>query len=154
MLAKKPLTVSERHARFVYPPFTINVAGTVKWGPMMIIGTHVVLYSANAEADRIFIRDVVGFGSVDAGEGWLIFALPPSELAVHPGNSGGSTELFLLCDDLEPEIARLAALGAVCTPPTDAGWGRLTYVSLPSGAQLGLYQPRHARPSRAPSAPY
>lgn len=113
----------------------------------MISGTHVVLYSANADADRAFIRDVLGFANVDAGDGWLIFALPPSELAVHPGESGGSAEFFLMCEDIDAEVVRLAAQGVRCEPPANAGWGRLTHLSLPSGARLGLYQPRHARPS-------
>ena len=147
LLAKNPLTVSERHAPNVYLPFTINVARAAKSGAMMINGAHVVLYSVSADADRIFIRDTLGFGSVDAGEGWLVFALPPSELAVHPDDNAGSAELFLLCDDVDLEIARLAALGVTCAPPTNAGWGRLTYLGLPSGARIGLYQPRHPRPN-------
>jgi hypothetical protein len=113
----------------------------------MISGAHVVLYSANAGADRAFIRDVLAFGSVDAGDSWLIFALPPTELAVHPSDGGGSAELFLMCEDIDAEIARLAALDVTCAQPSNARWGRLTYLSLPSGARLGLYQPRHARPS-------
>lgn len=105
----------------------------------MIIGSHVIVYSRDAEADRAFIRDVLGFASVDAGGGWLIFALPPSEVAVHPDESGGRHELYLMCDDLEATMARLG----VSAPVTEQRWGRLVHIDLPSGAQLGLYQPKH-----------
>jgi len=112
----------------------------------MIIGAHVVLYSVNAADDRAFLRDALGFAHVDAGDGWLILRLPPSEVAVHPAETNCSPEFYLLTDDVDAEIARLAARGAACTPVQDAGWGRLTQLTLPSGAQLGLYEPRHARP--------
>jgi hypothetical protein len=112
----------------------------------MITGAHVVLYSVNAETDRAFIRDVLGLAYVDAGDGWLIFQLPPAETAVHPAEAGSSVELYLLTDDLMAEVARLTARGVECASPTNAGWGLLTYLTLPSGARLGLYQPRHAQP--------
>ena len=112
----------------------------------MINGAHVVLYSKDAEADRAFLRDVLGFPHVDAGHGWLLFALPEAEAAVHPSESP-SHELFLMCDDLEAEMARLAGLSVACEAPTDQRWGRLTYLALPGGGRLGLYQPRHVRPS-------
>jgi len=112
----------------------------------MINGAHVVLYSVNAEADRAFIRDVLGFAHIDAGDNWLIFRLPPAEVAVHPGSAGDGHELFLMCDDVAAEIMRLTAAGVACGPINDPGWGRLTTIDLPSGAQLGLYEPRHERP--------
>jgi len=112
----------------------------------MINGAHVVIYSRDAEADRAFLRDVLGFPHVDAGGGWLIFALPPSELAVHPAETGGREQLYLLCDDLDATVARLADRGIACgeilTPP----WGRLTSIMLPGGGVLGLYQPTHPQP--------
>ncbi len=112
----------------------------------MITGAHIVLYSANAAADRNFLRDVMGFAHVDAGDGWLIFRLPPAEAAVHPGDVDDRHELMLMTDDVGAEVARLAALGVACGPIVDRGWGRLTSIALPSGGQLGLYQPRHAQP--------
>lgn len=105
----------------------------------MIIGAHTILYSRDAEADRAFIRDVLGFTSVDAGGGWLIFALPPSEVAVHPDDAGGRHELYLMCDDIEATAARLG----VTSPITELRWGRVTHIDLPSGAQIGLYEPKH-----------
>ena len=108
----------------------------------MITGTHVMFYSKNAEADRAFLRDVLGFGHVDAGGGWLIFALPPAEVAIHPAPRA-SAEFYLMCDDVDAEIARLTALGRACDPITEERWGRLTRITLPSGAMLGLYQPKH-----------
>ena len=112
----------------------------------MINGAHVVVYSKDAEADRAFLRDVLGFPHVDAGHGWLIFALPEAEAAVHP-SEGSSQALFLMCDDLEAEMARLGELSIACEAPSQQRWGLLTYITLPSGGRLGLYQPRHARPS-------
>ena len=112
----------------------------------MITGMHAVIYTKDAEADRAFFRDVLGFPSVDAGGGWLIFATPPSEVAVHPAEVNDRHEMFLLCDDVEREIARLKGKGIACGPVSDEGWGRLTSVSLPGGGRLGLYEPRHARP--------
>jgi len=109
----------------------------------MINGAHVILYTPEADADRAFLRDVLQFKSVDAGRGWLIFALPPAEVAVHPSEHGASHEFYLMCDDVTAEVARLAAQGVVCEPITEQGWGRLTHVHLPSGAHLGLYQPQH-----------
>jgi hypothetical protein len=101
-----------------------------------------VLFSADAEADRRFFQDVLELGSVDAGGGWLIFALPPAEAAVHPGDGPGS-ELYLMCDDVAAEIARLDDRGVRCSEIEDAGWGSVVKISLPSGAEIGLYQPRH-----------
>jgi catechol 2,3-dioxygenase-like lactoylglutathione lyase family enzyme len=109
----------------------------------MIIGAHTVIYTPNPEADRAFFRDVLGMSSVDAGGGWLIFAVPPSEVAFHPGESNGRHELYLMCDDVNAEIARLGQKGVACGPVNDEGWGLLTSISLPGGGRLGLYQPRH-----------
>jgi catechol 2,3-dioxygenase-like lactoylglutathione lyase family enzyme len=104
-----------------------------------IIGAHTIIYSRDAEADRSFIRDVLGFDSVDAGGGWLIFALPPAEVAVHPDGEGDRHELYLMCDDIE---ATAASLG-ISEPITEVRWGRLLHIDLPSGAKLGLYEPKH-----------
>jgi|SRR6516225_2033510 hypothetical protein len=90
-----------------------------------------------------FFRDVLGFSSVDAGGGWLIFAAPPSELACHPAESNGKHELYLMCDDLRAEIARLGEKGIACGPVSDQGWGLLSTVRLPGGGDLGLYEPHH-----------
>jgi catechol 2,3-dioxygenase-like lactoylglutathione lyase family enzyme len=95
---------------------------------------HAVVYTRNAEADRAFFRDVLGFSSVDAGGGWLIFAAPPSELACHPAESNGKQELYLMCDDLQAEIAHLGEKGIACGPVSDQGWGLLSTVRLPGGA--------------------
>lgn len=112
----------------------------------MISGAHVVIYSKDAEADRAFLRDVLGLSHVDAGHGWLIFALPPSELAVHPGETGGTEQLFLMCDDLAATMAELGANGVACSEVQAQPWGRLTTITLPGGGPLGLYQPDHPRP--------
>ena len=112
----------------------------------MISGAHVVLYSRDAEADRAFLRDVLGLAHVDAGHGWLIFALPPSEVAVHPAETGGSEQLFLICDDLDATMAVLADKGVACGAIETPRWGRLTRIALPGGGTLGLYEPRHPRP--------
>ena len=112
----------------------------------MINGAHVILYSRDAEADRAFIRDVLAFDHLDVGHGWLLFKLPPAELAVHPTEGPDSHELYLMCDDVEAVTARLAAHGVACDPPTTQGWGRSTHITLPGGGRLGLYQPRHTRP--------
>ena len=108
----------------------------------MIFGAHLVLYSTDAEADRAFLADILGFGSVDAGGGWLIFALPPAEAAVHPAESAAA-ELYLMCDDLEAEMRALAERGVTPSPVEEARWGSITKIRLPSGAEVGLYQPRH-----------
>ena len=111
----------------------------------MIKWVHAIIYSRNAEADRAFFRDVLGFPSVDAGGGWLIFATPPAEVACHPG-SNGKHELYLMCDDVKTEVARLTDKGIACGPVSDEGWGLLSSVRLPGGGDLGLYEPRHATP--------
>jgi catechol 2,3-dioxygenase-like lactoylglutathione lyase family enzyme len=109
----------------------------------MIFGTHIVVYSKNAGADREFLRDVLGFKSVDAGHGWLIFALPPAEAAFHPSNESGVSEFYLMCDDLEAEMASLTEKGVRFSEVQEARWGSITKMSLPGGGQIGLYQPKH-----------
>jgi hypothetical protein len=110
----------------------------------MIFGAHVILTSEDATADRNFFRDVLRYPSVDAGQDWLIFKLPPAELAVHPGGEDGSHELYLMCDDLAAEMTALAEKGVRCAPVEEARWGSVTKIQLPGGAQVGLYQPKHA----------
>ncbi|PJN35983.1 extradiol dioxygenase [Streptomyces sp. CB02959] len=110
----------------------------------MISGSHVILHSQDAPADRAFLRDVLGFPGVDAGGGWLIFKLPPAEVAVHPTDDAPRHELYLMCDDLHAELDRLRAQGVGATRPvSEQRWGLLTAVRLPSGAELPLYQPLH-----------
>jgi len=110
----------------------------------MIFGMHTILYSKNADAVRAFFRDVLEFPSVDAGHGWLIFATPPSELAVHPVEGPGYAELYLLCEDLESTVRFLQRKGVEFPSPiTDQRWGRLVQIRLPDGQTLGLYQPSH-----------
>jgi catechol 2,3-dioxygenase-like lactoylglutathione lyase family enzyme len=113
------------------------------WEGPMISGTHVVVYSKNAEADRAFFRDVLEFPSVDAGHGWLIFALPPAEAAFHPSEENGAHELYIMCDDLKAEMASLAAKDEMCSAVQEARWGSITKVRLPGGGEIGLYQPKH-----------
>lgn len=112
----------------------------------MIFGAHLVIFSQDAESDRAFLRDVLGLSSVDAGHGWLIFALPPAELAVHPGEGASPHELFLMCDDLAAEIAALAAKGVRCSTVEEPRWGSVTKIQLPGGGEIGLYQPKHPSP--------
>jgi len=110
----------------------------------MISGAHVVVYSKNAEADRAFFRDILGFKSVDAGHGWLIFALPPTEAAFHPSEVDGVHELYFMCDELKTEMASLAKKGVTFSKVEEARWGSITKMRLPSGGNVGLYQPKHA----------
>src|SRR3954449_2054685 len=109
----------------------------------MISGAHVIVYSKDAEADRAFLRDVLGFPSVDAGRGWLIFALPPAEVAVHPDERNDKHELYFMCDDLDATIADLTGRGVRCSEVEHAGWGSMTSITLPGGGKVGVYQPRH-----------
>ncbi|MGX1778614.1 VOC family protein [Nocardia brasiliensis] len=112
----------------------------------MINGAHVIIYSRDVEADRSFFRDVLGYPHVDAGGGWLIFKLPPAEIAVHPVEDRESHELFLMCDDVEATVEELTTKGVEFTRPvTDEGWGLMTALRLPGGGDVGLYEPRHAR---------
>ena len=116
----------------------------------MISGAHMLIYSTDADADRAFFRDVLGFPAVDAGEGWLIFALPPAEIAVHPAAENDGHEVYLICDDVEAAIEDLKAHNVGCTPVADEGWGLLTHVTLPGDGTLGLYQARHPVAYKAP----
>jgi catechol 2,3-dioxygenase-like lactoylglutathione lyase family enzyme len=110
----------------------------------MIEGAHVILYSRDAEADREFLRGALGFASVDAVDGWLIFALPPVEVAVHPTEGEPKHEFYLTCDDIEGTLADLSARGVeLARAVSDEGWGRLAAVKMPSGGELSLYEPRH-----------
>ena len=109
----------------------------------MVFGAHVIVYSKDAEADRAFLRDVLGLSSVDAGHGWLIFALPPAEVAVHPAEDGGRHELYWMCDDLKAEIAALAVKGIRCSKVHEERWGSITMIGLPGGGEIGLYEPKH-----------
>jgi catechol 2,3-dioxygenase-like lactoylglutathione lyase family enzyme len=111
----------------------------------MITGGHIIIYSRDAEADRAFFRDVLNYPHVDAGGGWLIFKLPPSEVAVHPADGVPAHELYLMCDDVNTTVAELTSTGVRCAEVTDEGWGLLTRIRLPGGGELGLYQPRHPR---------
>jgi hypothetical protein len=109
----------------------------------VIDGVHVLIYSREADGVRSFFRDVFGRASVDAGDGWLIFALPPAELAVHPTDGSAYHELYLMCDDIEETIRDLETRGVRCSPVKDEGWGLMTSLQLPGGEELGLYEPRH-----------
>jgi catechol 2,3-dioxygenase-like lactoylglutathione lyase family enzyme len=117
----------------------------------MIFGAHVIVFSKDAPADRAFFRDVLGYSSVDAGHDWLIFELPPGELAVHPADDDLGNELYLMCDDLLAEIATLRAKGVRTSVVEEARWGSMTKIQLPGGAQIGLYQPKH--PTALPPRP-
>jgi hypothetical protein len=105
----------------------------------------VILYSTDDAADRAFFRDILGFDSVDAGHGWLIFALPPAELAVHPGDAP-SQGLYFMCEDVAAEMSSLAEKGIECSAIEEARWGSVTTFQLPGGAEVGLYQPKHPSP--------
>jgi hypothetical protein len=109
----------------------------------MISGAHFVLYSKDADADRAFFKDVLRLRSVDAGHGWLIFALPPSEAAFHPADDNQSCEMYLMCDDVRAEMTTLSAKGISCSAVEELRWGTVTKISLPGGGRLGLYQPKH-----------
>ena len=109
----------------------------------MIFGAHVIVYSKDATADRAFFKKVFGFSSVDAGGGWLIFALPPAEMAVHPAEGSDRHELFFVCADLNTEIAALREKGVKCSEVQEERWGSITRIRLPGGGELGLYQPKH-----------
>jgi catechol 2,3-dioxygenase-like lactoylglutathione lyase family enzyme len=111
----------------------------------VITGAHAIIFSQDADATRAILRDVLGLDKhVDVGGGWLIFALPPAEVAVHPDEHGGRHELYFMCDDINATVERLKAKGAEFTAPvTDQGWGLLTSVKMPGGGELGIYEPRH-----------
>jgi hypothetical protein len=112
----------------------------------MIFGAHAIVYSQDATADRAFFRDVLRLSSVDAGQGWLIFALPPAELAVHPADANAGHELYLMSDDLEADITALGNRGVQCSEVEEERWGSVTRIQLPGGGEVGLYQPKHPSP--------
>jgi catechol 2,3-dioxygenase-like lactoylglutathione lyase family enzyme len=111
----------------------------------VITGAHAIIYSKDADKDRAFFRDVLGFKWVDSGDGWLIFRLPPSEIAFHPARKE-MHELFLITEDVKKAVKDLKTKGIACEPVEDQGWGLLTRLKLPGGGMLGLYQPKHAQP--------
>ena len=112
----------------------------------MITGAHSIIYSKEPEADRAFLRDVLQFPHVDVGGGWLIFGLPPAEVAVHPGEENDVHEFYLMCDDVKAFVADMKKRRIVCSEIHQQPWGMLTQVTLPGGGKLGVYQPRHDRP--------
>jgi catechol 2,3-dioxygenase-like lactoylglutathione lyase family enzyme len=113
----------------------------------MITGVHAVIFTTDAEADRAFFRDVLELRSVDAGDGWLIFALPPAELAAHPVDEDGHHELYLMCDDVRATVEELETKGVeLSRSVSDEGFGLMTPIRLPDGGELGLYEPRHPTP--------
>jgi catechol 2,3-dioxygenase-like lactoylglutathione lyase family enzyme len=123
--------------------------GAYKYRPggRMITGAHVILFVSDADAARVFLRDVLGLPSVDAGAGWLIFALPSAELAAHPTDGDSTHQLYLMCDDLHTTVADLRAKGVeFLDEPSEHDWGTLITLQVPGGGALGLYQPRHASP--------
>jgi hypothetical protein len=114
------------------------------YGRPVIKGAHVILYSSDAAADRQFLLDLLGRPSVDAGGGWLIAQLPPGEVAVHPAETSGAVELYLICDDVDATVAELTGKGVQFEAPvSDEGWGRVTTIRLPGGGRVGLYEARH-----------
>ena len=119
----------------------------------MIIGAHSILHSTNPEADRAFMRDLVKLPSVDVGGGWLIFGLPPAEVAVHPSDRNDVHEFYLMCDDVEALIAEMRERNVPCTSIEDQGWGLLTQLTLPGGGKLAVYEARHARPPAISAGP-
>jgi len=113
----------------------------------MITGAHAIVYSADADADRAFLRELLGTRTVDAGRGWLIMALPPAEVAVHPTDGPPAHELYLMCDDVDATVAELRGKGVeLARPVTDEGFGRVGYLDVPGIGELGLYEPRHPVP--------
>ncbi len=112
----------------------------------MLIGAHSIIYSMKPDVDRALLRDVFRLPHVDVGDGWLIFGLPPAEVAVHPSEKNDVHEFYLMCEDIEAFVTEMRKRGVACRPVRDEGWGLLTQVTLPGGGNLGVYQPRHARP--------
>jgi hypothetical protein len=112
----------------------------------MINGAHFIIYSTDAKKDRNFFLNTLGCTHVDVGDGWLIFGLPPAEIAVHPSKENGGHEFYLMTDDIESFVKQMKKKKIVCSPVQNMGWGLVTQVTLPGGGKLGVYQPRHARP--------
>ena len=112
----------------------------------MTTGAHFIIYSKDADADKAFFRDVLKLTNVDVGHGWLIFGLPPSELAVHPSPDSDQHEIYLMCDNITTFVQQMSKQNIVCSEIQNQGWGRLVQLTLPGGGKIGVYQPRHARP--------
>jgi catechol 2,3-dioxygenase-like lactoylglutathione lyase family enzyme len=119
---------------------------------IMIVGGHIALPSRDEKADKAFFREVLKFPHVDAGGGFLLFALPPSEFAVHDSDEGGAHEFYLMCEDMDDFVEAMADAGIAFDEPANRGWGTLTSIVLPGGGKLGVYQPHHARPHKAAKA--
>ncbi|PYL31399.1 MAG: extradiol dioxygenase [Verrucomicrobia bacterium] len=117
----------------------------------MITGAHSIIYSTKAEADRRFLRDVLKLTNVDVGDGWLIFGLPPAEVAVHPSEKNDVHEFLFMCDNVKAFIAEMKKHRIACDSVQDRGYGLFTQLTLPGGGKLGVYQPRHARPRAMPT---
>jgi hypothetical protein len=115
----------------------------------LIIGAHSIIYSRKPDADRLFLRDIMGLPNVDIGDGWLIFGLPPSELAVHPSSKNNKQELYFMCRDIHAFVEAMKKKNVSCSSIRSQTWGELTQVTLPGGGKLGVYQPHHARPKAA-----
>lgn len=112
----------------------------------MITGAHSIIYSSDAEADRDFFKNILKFPNVDIGHGWLIFGLPPSEIAIHPSTGNGLHEFYLMCDDIHLFVKEMAEHKVICSAIEDQRWGNLTYLTLPGGGKLGVYEPKHLSP--------
>ncbi len=112
----------------------------------LIIGAHSIIYSRKPEADREFLRDIMGLSHVDIGEGWLIFGLPPAELAIHPSAKNNIHEFYFMCKDIQVFMAAMKKKNVSCDPIQSLSWGKLTRVKLPGGGKVGVYQPLHQRP--------
>jgi len=112
----------------------------------MINGAHVVIYTKDAEADRAFFRDVLKLPCVDAGHGWLIFAMPPSEAAFHDSDKNGQHELYLMCDDIVATLKELKSKNVAVSDVNEQRWGRLATFMLPGGGKIGIYEPEHTSP--------
>ena len=116
-----------------------------------IHGAHIIIYSKDAEADRAFFRDVLKYAHADAGHGWLIFALPPAEVAVHPSDENDVHEFYLMCDDVHSLIGEMKAKNVQCSAVEEQRWGSITRVTLPGGGTIGIYQPKHPSPLGPPA---
>jgi hypothetical protein len=112
----------------------------------MIIGSHSIIYSKDADADREFLKEIFNFPHVDVGHGWLIFGLPPSEVAVHPSEKNDHHEFYLMCADVNALVKQLQSKGIECSSIHEERWGSLIHLTLPGGGKLGIYQPKHPRP--------
>jgi hypothetical protein len=112
----------------------------------MITGAHTIIYSTNPDADRDFFKIILKFPNVDAGHGWLIFGLPPSEVAVHPSAENGPHEFYLLCDDINLFVKEMGEQNIVCSDIDDQRWALITHLTLPGGGKIGVYEPKHPRP--------